>query len=111
VNEWISNCDKETLLKIIQEVRNTMKYFNWKDLTKRSAMVWDPRMVDCDMDDSEILEKLINDEILIQWVRRTDSSIEYYVYLANDPFYKRHLAIGSNLLGIYPRNLPPIDKT
>ena len=101
MNEWISNCDKETLLKIIQEVRNTMKYFNWKDLTKRSAIEWDP-VVDCDMDNSEILEKLINDEILIQWVRHIDS-IEYYVCLANDPFYKRHLAIGSNLLGIYPR--------
>jgi hypothetical protein len=56
MNEWINNCDKETLIKIIHAVRNITKYTR-------------------DMNDNEILEKLVNDEILIQKV----SSTEYYV--------------------------------
>lgn len=62
-NEWINNCDKETLLKIIHAIRNI-----GDDVCLLAKYT-------CDMNDSEILEKLINDKILIQKV----SSTEYYV--------------------------------
>jgi hypothetical protein len=70
-NEWVHDCDKETLLKITQAVSNTMKSYG------------DAR---CNDSDSEILEKLINNEILIRKVQNKDN-IDYYMDPHDDCFY------------------------